>query len=464
MVDVTLGVFWDRGSRSLYKNVMFCTFFRLRNSQAKACGYLKEICNVGVNHQKKEISMTKLIVKFIIIASVLISTGNTHADGPPIEDGQISVPHQVITLSAKQIDQAGQYRYVLLDYEQREKLHKIADADIPLMLEIITAPYNDCTCGMHFYGLWAANDEVQISNDLLGYLKKLDGHLEDLEGYQPPEDFKTVEERMSYRNLNIDIYGNVYQKGVKVNNLIQALDVIKNQPEKDMWGNYIYVNTPPLSKSSIPTIKNVYINIKDFFSKEGFKIFAYFENEYIGNELSGYNRLPTFSAEKIDQKIEEYKNGCSILCNTTWNIKASSTGRWKNDTYDVSLLNDHLIDTAWIEGVPGHGINEKITFSHFKNKEGKPVLLNGFLLYNGFQKSKDLFLKNSRVRSFVLCLNNRPMYLLKLQDVMNAQKITFPEIKLKSMDEIMLKIVDIYGGIQYQDTAISLLFPYYEKK
>jgi hypothetical protein len=49
MIDVTLGVFWDRGSRSLYKNVMFCTFFRLRNSQAKACGYLKEICNVGVN-------------------------------------------------------------------------------------------------------------------------------------------------------------------------------------------------------------------------------------------------------------------------------------------------------------------------------------------------------------------------------------------------------------------------------
>jgi hypothetical protein len=39
----------DEGSRSLYKNVMFCTFFRLRNSQAKACGYQEEICNVGVN-------------------------------------------------------------------------------------------------------------------------------------------------------------------------------------------------------------------------------------------------------------------------------------------------------------------------------------------------------------------------------------------------------------------------------
>jgi hypothetical protein len=53
MVDVTLGVFWDRGSRSLYKNVMFCTFFRLRNSQAKACGHLKEICNVGVKLRSK---------------------------------------------------------------------------------------------------------------------------------------------------------------------------------------------------------------------------------------------------------------------------------------------------------------------------------------------------------------------------------------------------------------------------
>ena len=51
MIDVTLGAFWDRGRRSLYKNVMFCTFFRLRNSQAKACGYLKEICNVGVNKE-----------------------------------------------------------------------------------------------------------------------------------------------------------------------------------------------------------------------------------------------------------------------------------------------------------------------------------------------------------------------------------------------------------------------------
>ena len=61
MVDVTLGVFWDRGSRSLYKNVMFCTFFRLRNSQAKACAYLKEICNVGVN---KPSGLRDLIIQF----------------------------------------------------------------------------------------------------------------------------------------------------------------------------------------------------------------------------------------------------------------------------------------------------------------------------------------------------------------------------------------------------------------
>ena len=46
---------------------------------------------------------------------------------------------------------------------------------------------------------------------------------------------------------------------------------------------------------------------------------------------------------------------------------------------------------------------------------------------------------------------------------MEAQKINFPEIILKKSDEIVLKIVDIFGGIKYQDTAITLLLPYYEK-
>ena len=204
----------------------------------------------------------------------------------------------------------------------------------------------------------------------------------------------------------------------------------------------------------------MYINIKEFFNDKNFKVFAYFENEYINNELSGYNNLPKFLSEKIEDKIENIKSGCSIDCNTTWGVKSSSFGTWKNYTYKVAQLNDNLINTAWVEGVPGHGINETITFYNFKSKENTPVVLNGFLLYNGYIKSKDLFLKNSRVRSFVLYKNENPLYFLQLIDIMDAQKVSFPDIILNESDKITLKIIDIYGGIKYQDTAITLLLPY----
>lgn len=111
--------------------------------------------------QTKETFTNKLILKIMFGSIVLFSIKIAHADGPPIKDGQICVPHQTIKLTTEQIDQAGRYRYILLNSEQKTKLHKIAKTNIPLLLEIITVPYNDCSCGMHFYGLWAKNNEVQ---------------------------------------------------------------------------------------------------------------------------------------------------------------------------------------------------------------------------------------------------------------------------------------------------------------
>ena len=89
--------------------------------------------------------------------------------------------------------------------------------------------------------------------------------------------------------------------------------------------------------------------------------------------------------------------------------------------------------------------------------------MNGFLLYNGYIKNEDTFLKNSRVKSFVLYKNGTLLYLLDLLDIKEAQKIIFPHIDLINEDEISLKIVDVYGGIKYQDTALTLLLPCYEE-
>ncbi len=411
--------------------------------------------------------MKKLLFLSVIISFFLLMLYCSKADGPPIKDGKLSVPYQTIKLTDMQIEQAGKYRYIELNVEQKKKLKKISNCDFPILLEVITIPYNDCACGLTFYGLWSKWNEVQIPNYNLKYLnndiKEMKEIKEDEFNYYF-KDFKSLEKAMYYEGLNIDVKGNIYQKGEIVNNLNKAYSNIMNNLKEDYQYKSVFVNTPPLKKKkSIETIKNVYINLKAFFEKKDYEVFAYFENEYINNEINGYDSLKKYTFEVYDKKIEDFKNGCSISCNTSWEIKASSSGNLKYISYPVSQLNDYNKKTAWVEGVPGNGINETIEFYNFRNPKKKDIIINGFLIYNGYQKSKDLFNKNSRVKTLVMYVNEKPLYLLELNDIMQAQKVSFPDLVITVNDNVKLKIVDVYGGIKYQDTAISLLLPYYEK-
>jgi hypothetical protein len=114
--------------------------------------------------------------------------------------------------------------------------------------------------------------------------------------------------------------------------------------------------------------------------------------------------------------------------------------------------------------VPGQGLEQAIRYRDFRGAAGKPVKLSGFIVANGFQKSAELFHKNSRVRSFVLILNGKPRYLLNLGDFKGLQLVRFPELELARNDLLELKIVDVYGGMKFQDTCLSLLLPYHGKQ
>lgn len=405
-------------------------------------------------------------LKFLILFfCICLITARTLADGPPIHNGQISVPYVSLKLSDEQVKQAGIYRYIELSVDQKAALQKIAKTNIPNMLMIITAPYNDCSCGLYLYGLWAKKNEVQIPKSDLEYLHEVDG-LDDSEiDLYKLKSMDEVKKEMSPTELNIDLSGTVYQKGIVVNNLNNALSILAAEARKSDASDekYVWVNTPPfIDNQTQEKTKTAFINIKKFFSEKGYEVYAYFENEYINNVSKGYNKLPTFDAEPTKVDLSKLNTNCFISCETTWNVNASSYATWKNNKYLVSYLADTLLTTAWVEGMPGHGIDEKITFSNFKNRSGKSVFINGFLIANGFQKSKELFVKNSRIKSFVLLLNDEPKYLLNFSDAMNYQKITFPTVALKPEDTLTLKIIDVYGGVSYQDTGISFLVPYYE--
>ncbi|MBX4912786.1 NADase-type glycan-binding domain-containing protein [Rhizobium bangladeshense] len=118
--------------------------------------------------------------------------------------------------------------------------------------------------------------------------------------------------------------------------------------------------------------------------------------------------------------------------------------------YELDHLSDGRMSTAWVEGAPGDGIGETIlmTFS-------RPTTARKLRLVNGYAKNADIFRKNNRVRTLQLTTSAGEIRTLHLSD-----NTSWQEFALSSAREIkwlMLKIISVYPGWKYQDTAISEL-------
>jgi hypothetical protein len=106
---------------------------------------------------------------------------------------------------------------------------------------------------------------------------------------------------------------------------------------------------------------------------------------------------------------------------------------------------------AWVEGKPGPGIGEWITIDFDELRLVKAVIVR-----NGYQKNRDIFSKNSRVRLLRLVFSQGETQTLTLGDNMDLQKIALdPPV---SAYWVQFIIDDVYPGSAYSDTAISKLF------
>ena len=155
---------------------------------------------------------------------------------------------------------------------------------------------------------------------------------------------------------------------------------------------------------------------------------------------------------------------CSLACALRWQTKASShLNPQGQNKYDVSHIDDMLVNTAWIEGVPGYGIGETITYTftkeHFKKANLKKINFNGFYVINGYCKDKTTWKENSRVKKIRIKHNDKPLYEAVLHDSMNVQWIHLSTVWLHPGDTIKVTILAEYPGNKYQDTAISELMP-----
>ena len=130
--------------------------------------------------------------------------------------------------------------------------------------------------------------------------------------------------------------------------------------------------------------------------------------------------------------------------------RATQTSALKdgNVTYSAQQSIDGDVKTCWAEGVPGYGIKEGISFE-FNNT----YKITGCNIWTGYQKSEDLFYKNSRPVALQVRGEDGYDEIHRLNDSMGMQRITFK--RSVNTRRIQLSVAEVAKGSKYEDTCIS---------
>jgi hypothetical protein len=171
----------------------------------------------------------------------------------------------------------------------------------------------------------------------------------------------------------------------------------------------------------------------------------------LGNPASDLKRIedttrtprPHASSEKC--ATLKGQTGTDFYCASS--VRAPQFG----NSYGVDNLFSNKTGEAWVEGKPGQGVGEWVTIDFDELRLVKAVIVR-----NGYQKNRDIFSKNSRVRRLRLLFSQGETQALTLGDNMELQTIALdPPV---SAYWVQFIIDDVYPGSAYSDTAISKLF------
>ena len=130
-------------------------------------------------------------------------------------------------------------------------------------------------------------------------------------------------------------------------------------------------------------------------------------------------------------------------------VTASSYLSEKNIKHVPDLIMDGDTTTAWVEGVDGNnGEGESITFTF-----GDLYTVSDIKIWNGYQKSEDLYYKNARPAELELEFSDGSTERISLQDTSSG----FQEFALERhvTSYVKIKIISTYEGSKYEDTVIS---------
>jgi F5/8 type C domain-containing protein len=120
--------------------------------------------------------------------------------------------------------------------------------------------------------------------------------------------------------------------------------------------------------------------------------------------------------------------------------------------YGPNSLFDNDNRTAWVEGVDGQGIGEWIVIEFDQLRLVKAIEIN-----NGYNKDRELYLKNSRVKEIKVEFSRGVKASVVLKDTGNPQPIPLPHDHPLKTSRIKFTIESVYPGTKFEDTAISEL-------
>jgi tetratricopeptide (TPR) repeat protein len=162
----------------------------------------------------------------------------------------------------------------------------------------------------------------------------------------------------------------------------------------------------------------------------------------VGEETTARPPLPRATAERC----ATFNGGAGPDRYCASSVLGSQFG----NTYGVDNLFTGDQNTAWVEGAPGQGIGEWITVEFDRKR-----LVRLITVHNGYQKSSDLYYKNSRVRRLRIVFSQGQTRTFALQDRFGPQTMTVePPI---AAYWVQLIIDGIFPGRKHTDTAISKL-------
>lgn len=173
------------------------------------------------------------------------------------------------------------------------------------------------------------------------------------------------------------------------------------------------------------------------------------DNKYI---LYFKNINPDFNIEmKLPPLLRSYAKASSFLKSQKFDYKAEN-------------LIDNNPNTAWIEGKADDGIGESFLIDFSSGRViTAAYYIDEIAFVNGYNKSKDLFLKNNRVKKLEISYQDyisrtEIKEIITLKDTMEKQIIKLP--KQAVCFQMKFKILDIYKGTKYNDTALSEIYIY----